>query len=160
MFIFKWEIIFFLIFNFFLFDRSIIQANPINFAFEVLRSFGGSLFLDHWEDRIKGRIIPDDKYKSWWESAKKKIRTDRRFVLPSKRNLPFELRDEDVSPAEALIGDFSESKDIKAKISVLEAMGKDLSVFEEPAIELEEILKSREVYNWYLNYLLLKIKDH
>ena len=116
--------------------------DPINFAFEVLRSFGGSLFLDHWEDRIKGRIIPDDKYKSWWESAKKKIRTDRRFVLPSKRNLPFELRDEDVSPAEALIGDFSESKDIKAKISVLEAMGKDLSAFEEPAIELEEILKS------------------
>ena len=116
--------------------------DPINFAFEVLRSFGGSLFLDHWEDRIKGRIIPDDKYKSWWESAKKKIRTDRRFVLPSKRNLPFELRDEDVSPAEALIGDFSESKDLKAKISVLEAMGKDLSAFEEPAIELEEILKS------------------
>ena len=116
--------------------------DPISFAFEVLSSFGGSLFLDHWEDRIKGRIIPDDKYKSWWESAKKKIRTDRRFVLPSKRNLPFELRDEGITPAEALIGDFTESKDIKAKISVLEAMSKDLSVFDEPAIELEEILKS------------------
>ena len=116
--------------------------DPISFAFEVLTSFGGVLFLDHWEDRIKGRIIPDEKYKSWWESAKKKIRTDRRFVLPSKRNLPFELRDAGVSPAEALLGDFDQAKDIKAKISILESIGKDLSVFDEPAIQLEEILKS------------------
>jgi len=116
--------------------------DPVNFAFEVLSSFGGSLFLDHWEDRIKGRIIPEEKYKSWWESAKKKIRSDRRFVLPSKRNLPFELRDEGISPAEALIGDFDQAKDIKAKISILETMGKDLAAFDEPAIELEEILKS------------------
>jgi len=116
--------------------------DPISFAFEVLTSFGGSLFLDHWEDRIKGRIIPDEKYKSWWESSKKKIRTDRRFVLPSKRNLPFELRDSDVSPAEGLIGDFGQAKDIKAKISILESIGKDLPAFDEPAIQLEEILKS------------------
>jgi len=116
--------------------------DPISFAFEVLTSFGGSLFLDHWEDRIKGRIIPDEKYKSWWESAKKKIRTDRRFVLPSKRNLPFELRDSEVSPAEGLIGDFGQAKDIKAKISILESIGKDLPVFDKPAIQLEEILKS------------------
>jgi transcription elongation GreA/GreB family factor len=116
--------------------------DPISFAFEVLTSFGGSLFLDHWEDRIKGRIIPDEKYKSWWESSKKKIRADRRFVLPSKRNLPFELRDSDVSPAEGLIGDFGQAKDIKAKISILESIGKDLPAFDEPAIQLEEILKS------------------
>jgi hypothetical protein len=116
--------------------------DPISFAFEVLNSFGGTLFLDHWEDKIRGRIIPEEKYKSWWESAKKKIRTDSRFVLPPKRNLPFELRDDDVSPADALISDFDQAKDIKAKISILESMAKDLSVFEEPAIELEEILKS------------------
>ena len=116
--------------------------DPISFAFEVLNSFGGTLFLDHWEDKIRGRIIPEEKYKSWWESAKKKIRTDNRFVVPPKRTLPFELRDDDVSPADALIGDFGQAKDIKAKIAILESMGKDLSVFEEPAIELEEILKS------------------
>ena len=107
---------------------------PVNFAFEVLTSFGGSLFLDHWEDKVKGRIVPDEKYKSWWESAKKKIRADRRFVLPSKRNLPFELREEDVSPSDALIRDFNEAKDVKAKIAILELMLKDLSLFDDPAL--------------------------
>ena len=58
--------------------------DPVNFAFEVLTSFGGSLFLDHWEDKVKGRIVSDEKYKSWWESAKKKIRADRRFSYRPK----------------------------------------------------------------------------
>ena len=56
--------------------------------------------------------------------------------------MPFELRDSDVSPAEGLIGDFGQAKDIKAKISILESIGKDLPAFDEPAIQLEEILKS------------------
>ena len=116
--------------------------DPVNFAFEVLTSFGGSLFLDHWEDKVKGRIVPDEKYKSWWESAKKKIRADRRFVLPSKRNLPFELREEDIAPSDALIGDFNEAKDVKAKIAILELMLKDLSLFDDPASQLKDVIGS------------------
>ena len=57
---------------------------PVNFAFEVLTSFGGSLFLDHWEDKVKGRIVSDEKYKSWWESAKKKIRAEEDFSYRPK----------------------------------------------------------------------------
>ena len=116
--------------------------DPVNFAFEVLTSFGGSLFLDHWEDKVKGRIVSDEKYKSWWESAKKKIRADRRFLLPSKRNLPFELREEDVSPSDALVSDFNEAKDVKAKISILESILKDLSVFDDPGSQLNELIAS------------------
>ena len=101
-----------------------------------------SLFLDHWEDKVKGRIVSDEKYKSWWESAKKKIRADRRFLLPSKRNLPFELREEDVSPSDALVSDFNEAKDVKAKISILESILKDLSVFDDPGSQLNELIAS------------------
>ena len=115
---------------------------PVNFAFEVLTSFGGSLFLDHWEDKVKGRIVTEEKYKSWWESAKKKIRADRRFVLPSKRNLPFELREEDTSPSDALIGDFNEAKDVKAKIAILELMLKDFSLFDDPVSQLKDVIGS------------------
>ncbi len=116
--------------------------DQVGFAKTVLTSFGGSMLLDDWEDIVKGRIVPEAKYRSWWEGAKKLIRTDRRFVLPPKRNVPFELRDESLSPAEALIGDFDVAKDPKAKIKVLEAIRKDLDIFEEPAIELEETLKA------------------
>ncbi|MFP6872218.1 MAG: GreA/GreB family elongation factor [Verrucomicrobiales bacterium] len=122
--------------------KKLAIEDPVDFAKQLLTSFGGSMLLDGWEDKVKGRIVADDKYRSWWESAKRRIRSDRRFVLPSKRNIPFELRDEALSAGEALIGDFEEAKDFKAKIKVLENIGKDLGIFVEPAIELEDVINT------------------
>ena len=122
--------------------RQMALDKPVDFARLVLQSFGGSMFLDDFDDAVKERIVPEAKYKSWWESTKKQVRADRRFVLPSKRNLPFELRDESITPAQALIGDFEAAKDAKAKTRVLEAMAKDLGSFTEPAIELEPVIAS------------------
>jgi transcription elongation GreA/GreB family factor len=120
--------------------KQLAADDPVDFAKQVLTSFGGSMFLDNWEDEIKGRIVTEEKYRSWWESAKRQIRSDNRFLLPSKRNIPFELRDESLSAGEALIGDFEVAKDIKAKIKVLENLRKNLDTFDEPAIELEDVL--------------------
>jgi transcription elongation GreA/GreB family factor len=120
--------------------KKLAIENPVDFAKQLLSSFGGSMLLDKWEDRVKGRIVPEGKYRSWWESAKRQIRLDRRFALPAKRNIPFELRDASLSPGEALIGDFTAAKDIKAKIKVLENISKDLEIFVEPAIELEDVI--------------------
>ena len=58
------------------------------------------------------------------------------------RNLPFELREEDIAPSDALIGDFSEAKDVKAKIAILELMLKDLSLFDDPASQLKDVIVS------------------
>lgn len=120
--------------------KQLATDEPVEFAKQFLSSFGGAMFLDNWEDEIKGRIVADEKYRSWWESAKRQIRSDNRFLLPSKRNIPFELRDESLSAGEALIGDFEAAKDIKAKIKVLENLRKNLDTFEEPAIELEDVI--------------------
>ncbi len=116
--------------------------DPIGFARAVLGSYGGSMLLDDWEDVVKGRIVPEGKYRSWWEAAKKVIRTDRSFVLPPKRNVPFEMRASDQSPAEALLADFEGVKDAKSKTKVVEAIVKDLGVFTEPAIELEGLAQA------------------
>ena len=120
--------------------KKLAADDPVEFAKQLLTSFDGSMFLDKWEDEVKGRIVAEEKYRSWWESAKRQIRSDRRFSLPSKRNVPFELRDANLTAGQALIGDFDEAKDIKAKIKVLENLRKDLEVFDEPAIELEDVI--------------------
>lgn len=122
--------------------RALALEDPISFAEMVLSSFGGSMLLDEWEDKIKGRMVPEAKYRSWWESSKKVIRTDRRFVLPPKRNVPFELRDGTKTPSAALLGDFDAAKDAKSKIKVLESIRKDLEIFEQPAAELGDVIKS------------------
>lgn len=120
--------------------RKLATEQPVEFAKIVLESFEKSLLLDAWEEIVKGRIIPEGKYRSWWEASKKVIRADRRFVLPPKRNVPFELRDEGLSASDALLGDFASAKDAKAKVKVLETLRKDVEVFDDPVAQLKPVV--------------------
>ena len=105
--------------------------DPVTFAKAVLNSYGGSMTLDAWDGVVKGKIIPEAKFRSWWDGAKREMRKVRSFVVPSKRNLPLELRAEDVSPSAAMLGEFREVRDAKSKLKGLDAILKDLDAFED-----------------------------
>ncbi len=110
--------------------RAFATEQPAEFCRLALSSFGGSMTLDDWDDMIKGRIIPEGKYRSWWDNAKKEMRKDRQFVVPSKRNAPLELRAADASPTDLLMEEFNAARDGKSKLKVLEMILKDLRAFE------------------------------
>ena len=42
--------------------------DPVSFAKSVLSSYGGTMTLDAWDEVVKGRIIPEAKFRSWWDS--------------------------------------------------------------------------------------------
>ena len=105
--------------------------DPVSFAKDVLNSYGGSMTLDAWDDVVKGKIIPEGKFRSWWDNAKREMRKVRSFVVPSKRNLPLELRADDVSPSDAMLAEFREVRDAKSKLKGLDAILKDLEAFED-----------------------------
>ncbi|MEM7699225.1 MAG: GreA/GreB family elongation factor [Verrucomicrobiota bacterium] len=117
------------------------KEDPVGLVRLAVAGQGDSVSLDQLEDLIKGRVVDDGKYKSWWESTKKKLREDRQFVVPSKRNEPLELRSDDFDPTEALLEDFREARDLKAKLRSVEAIIKDLAVFEEGSDQLAELAK-------------------
>ena len=113
--------------------------DPVSFAKAVLKSYGGTMTLDEWDDVVKGKIIPEGKFRSWWDNAKREMRKERSFVVPSKRNLPLELRADDVSPADAMLADFREVRDAKSKLKGLDAIIKDLDAFSDKS-QLAEIV--------------------
>ena len=113
---------------------------PVNFAFEVLTSFGGSFFWTIGRIKLRAELFLMKSIKVGG-SGKKKIRADRRFLLPSKRNLPLNCEKRMFS-TDALVIDFNEAKDVKAKISILESILKDLSVFDDPGSQLNELIAS------------------
>jgi transcription elongation GreA/GreB family factor len=105
--------------------------DPVTFAKSVLNSYGGSMTLDAWDGVVKGKIIPEAKFRSWWDGAKREMRKERSFVVPSKRNLPLELRAEDVSPSKAMLSEFREVRDAKSKLKGLDAILKALDAFDD-----------------------------
>ena len=118
--------------------------NAAGFVRLVLESFGGSMSLDRFEDVVKPKIVPEAKFKSWWESTKRALRSDKSFVIPPKRNLPLELRAAHLSHAEALVADFMSAKDLKVKVKAAALIADELAAFSDPANELKEVVLGLE----------------
>jgi transcription elongation GreA/GreB family factor len=110
---------------------------------EVLKSHGGSMLLDAFEAVIKPKIVSEAKFKTWWENAKKVLKTRPEFIVPPKRTLPLELRAGEFTASQALSEDFRKAREVKAKAKALEAIARDPSVFTDKA-ELAAILKEAD----------------
>jgi len=120
--------------------QALAGDDPVGLVKLALQSHGDRLFLDELENLIKGPIVPEGKYKGWWESTKKKLREDRQFIVPAKRTEPLELREEDFDPSESLIEDFHDARDLKAKVKAVDAIIKDIGAFKDNQERLVELV--------------------
>lgn len=119
--------------------QDMAKADPIALVGLALSSHNDRLYLDALEAMIKGTVIPEGKYKSWWESTKKKLREDNQFIVPAKRTEPLEMRGKDFDPSEGLIDDFREARDLKAKVKAVEAIIKDIAAFKDHQEKLVDL---------------------
>ncbi len=109
----------------------------------VLESHKGSMSLDVFESVVKPKLVAEGAFKGWWESCKKELRSRPEFIVPAKRNLPLELRGGDLSPSDALISDFRKARDLKGKGKALDAITRELEIFQDQAV-LESIIKEAD----------------
>lgn len=122
--------------------QQLAQDDPVTLMQQVVSSHGSSMLLDQVEEVLKGSVVPDEKYRAWWDSAKKKLRQNRLFVVPSKRNLPLELRSDDADIGEGLLSDFHDARELKAKVAAVDAIIKDLEQFKEPVETLRPVVEA------------------
>lgn len=120
--------------------KDLANSDPVELMKLVLSSHGDRLFLDKLEELLKGYVIPEGKYKSWWESTKKKLRENMQFIVPAKRTDPLELREEDFDPSEGLIEDFRSARDLRAKVKAVEAIIKEINAFKDHQDNLIELV--------------------
>jgi len=120
---------------------ALAESDPVDLVALAVESVGGSVSLDNLEDMIKGSVVPEARYKSWWEGAKRKLRVDRRFVVPAKRNEPLEMRDSDVTPSDSLIADYTAARDLKSKAKCVDAIIKELGAFDDAENQLRPVVE-------------------
>jgi len=114
------------------------EEDPVGLVAEALSSHGNSMLLDEIDDVFKGA---EGRYKSWWDATKKKLRQDQRFVVPSKRNIPMELRPDDIDPADSMAQDVLDASDLKAKAKAVETILKNSSAFTDPPNQLRPVIE-------------------
>lgn len=120
--------------------KALAIDDPVALVKLVLSSHGDRIFLDKLEEFLKGYVIPEGKYKSWWESTKKKLRENMQFIVPAKRTEPLELREEDFDPSQGLIEDFRGARDLRAKIKAIESIIKEINAFKDHQDNLIELI--------------------
>lgn len=121
--------------------KTMATDNPQDFVKLVLESSGNRLSLDELDSIVSGSIVEEAQYKKWWEATKKKLRQDRRFVVPSNRREPLELRAGDLSPAKALAADFEAVGDMKTRAKAFVTCSSHLGDFKEEQDVMKNVIE-------------------
>lgn len=120
--------------------RALAKSDAVSLVIHLLESHGGTMSVDALERELTGAVIPADGFRKWWDAAKKALRDSKRVIVPTRRTEPLSLRSGDLSPAEALVSDFEQARDLKTMAKALEAITLDLALFKADPPALQRLL--------------------
>ena len=104
----------------------------------VLNSYGGRATQDQIQHAIVPDIISDD-WKKWWEVARRELKKDGHFVVPTKKAEPIIYQADQVSPQDRFLKDFRSAKGLKARQNVAGDMLKNLDDFTDKTATATEV---------------------
>jgi transcription elongation GreA/GreB family factor len=116
------------------------KADQVGVARAILTSFGGKAT----QDQIAAALVPDvmseAEFKRWFEAAKKAMKNDGHFAIPTKKGLPFELRDGPISHADEYLAAFNNARQLKEQIKAVELILKHLAEFKDGVAQLQPVI--------------------
>jgi len=105
----------------------------------VLQSYGGKATVDQIQQALVPDVIADD-WKKWWEVAKREMKKDGHFQVPTRKSDPILYQAQGVSLQDRLLKEFRAGKGLKARVSVVLEMLKCLAdVTDKQAVATEMI---------------------
>jgi transcription elongation GreA/GreB family factor len=103
-----------------------LAAHHIDLIKIVLNSFGGKATADQIQSALVPDVIADD-WKKWWEVARREMKKDGHFIVPTKKTEPIVFQAQETSLQDRLLADFRAAKGLKARITVVAEMLKVVS---------------------------------
>lgn len=95
-----------------------LAAHHLDLIKLVLNSYDGKATADQIQSVLVPDVIRDD-WKKWWETAKREMKKDGHFIVPTKKTEPVVLQMQETSLQDRLIADFRAAKGLKARILVV-----------------------------------------
>jgi transcription elongation GreA/GreB family factor len=132
-------------------DPSSVQKEaldaPVEFVHRVISDFNSRLTLDALSDYLAA-VLPDNAFpkpapgafKRWWTSLRNKLKSDGRFVVPSKKTEFVAVRERPASPHLDIVDAFEKARQPKEQAAAAEALLKGLEKFEGAPDELQRVL--------------------
>src|SRR5664279_2755700 len=95
-----------------------LAAHHLDLIKLVLNSYDGKATTDQIQAVLTPDVISDD-WKKWWETAKREMKKDGHFIVPTKKTKPVVFQVKETSLQDRLLSDFRAAKGLKARILVV-----------------------------------------
>ncbi len=95
-----------------------LAAHHLDLIKLVLNSFDGKATADQIQSVLVPDVIADD-YKKWWETAKREMKKDGHFIVPTKKTEPVVYQAQETSLQDRVLADFRAAKGLKARILIV-----------------------------------------
>jgi transcription elongation factor GreA-like protein/transcription elongation GreA/GreB family factor len=106
--------------------RQMAALHHLDLIKMVLQSFDNRATLDQIQHVLVPDVIKDD-WKKWWETAKRELKKDGHFQIPTKKTEPIIYQAKEVSLQSRLMGEFRAAKGLKARGTVAQEILKSYS---------------------------------
>lgn len=116
--------------------REQASSDPVGLIRSILSDHGGKATADEISSVLVPSVFDAAGFKKWFDAAKKKLKADGHFQIPSKKGEPIILQETAQNPHERLIGQFREARHPKEQVAALDTALKSLNDF---AKEVEEL---------------------
>ena len=95
-------------------------------------------------EKVQEVLVPDvidkDDYKKWWETARREMKKDGHFKLPTKKSEPIEYQDQDIPLQDRLLNEFNNARGLKARLAVASEITKSARDLEDVSVVAEKTL--------------------
>lgn len=107
----------------------------------VLKSYDGKATVDQIQQVLVPDVIADD-WKKWWEVARREMKKDGHFQLPIKKTDPVVFHQEEVSLKDSLAKEFRAAKGLKARLTVINELLKNVQDLPDAAQVAGEVVSA------------------
>jgi transcription elongation GreA/GreB family factor len=121
--------------------QELAKNQPTKLIELALSCSGNKIHLDDLEKMITPKIVDTGAYKKWWEATKKALKEVRHIIVPSKRSDLMTMRDQAEKPSDQLVRAFTNSRELRPKLTAMNSIIRDLDLFENPAEELQPVFE-------------------
>ena len=90
----------------------------------IIDSYGNLATSEKVQEVLVPDVIDQDDYKKWWETARREMKKDGHFKLPTKKSEPIEYHAQDIPLQERLLLDFTNARGLKARLAVVAEIAK------------------------------------
>ncbi len=120
------------------------KEDPAGVMRTILSGFGGKATHDQIASTIVPEVFSEAEFKKWIEASKKALKNDGHFAIPTKKGLPFELRDGPVSHADEYIAALNNARQLRHQITALDLIVKNVTEFTEPLTQLQPVIAAMD----------------